>query len=53
VDDEPEHVVLDEEAVGARLEDKRLGERLWRVVVCLEEEEKSNLRSRRKVKRLR
>jgi hypothetical protein len=35
VDDEPEHVVLDEEAVGARLEDKRLGERLWRVVVCL------------------
>ncbi len=40
VDDQPEHVVLDEEAVVGRLQHEALHERLGRVVVGLEEEEK-------------
>ena len=36
VDDEPEHVVLDEEAVSVRLEHEDLRERLRGVVVGLE-----------------
>ena len=36
MDDEPEHVVLDEEAVSVRLEHEDLRERLRGVVVGLE-----------------